>query len=261
MALGRVLEHTVFQLRRVDEHGVIYRPRGRAQLSIAVNQALAERGVRAPWAWSAGRCQEFWATLGHDDRFNAPADYAIKRTEIVDFMHELWTPEVSPGDSVLEVGSNAGANLERLRTLGYRDLRGIEINPTAIAELRRAFPQLAETATIQQGAVEQVLRAIPSGAVDVVFAMAVLHHIHPHSHGVFAEMVRIAHRHVCVIEPEQEVSHYIFARNYRRVFERLGCRQLRAVEISPLSFPGITDVYRGSYDYHGYTARLFSVPT
>jgi hypothetical protein len=71
---------------------------------------------------------------------------------------------------------------------------------------------------------------------------------------VFSEMVRITGRHICVIEPEQVVSHDVFCRDYRQVFESLGCRQVRAVEIGRASFPEVAE------DYHGYTARLFSVP-
>jgi hypothetical protein len=84
--------------------------------------------------------------------------------------------------------------------------------------------------------------------------MGVLHHIHPHSRWIFAEMVRIAAHHVCVIEPELVVSHYIFCRDYGRVFEGLGCQQIRAVEIGRSGFPDVAS------DYHGCTARLFRVP-
>src|SRR4029077_6589651 len=105
-------------------------------------------------------------------------------------------------------GCNAGANLAGLRALGYSNLTGVEINPHAIAEMRRAFPALAQDALIHQGGGEEVLPTLASDSVDVVFAMAVLHHIPPASRWIFAEMVRIARHHVCVLEPEQIVSHY-----------------------------------------------------
>jgi SAM-dependent methyltransferase len=252
--LGYMLERTVFQLRHADPHGEVYHPRGRAKISLAVNRALVERGARAPWMWSAERCQRFWATIERGEDSNAPNGYAGKRTGIVDFLHDFWSPEVSPSDTILEVGCNAGANLARLGKLGYPNLGGIEINPNAIAEMQRAFPELAEQASIRQGRVEEVLPALASSAFDVVFAMAVLHHIHPSSSWVFAEMVRVAGRHICVLEPEQVVSHYVFCRDYRRVFERLGCQQLKAVQIGRSSFPDVAE------DYHGYTVRLFRVP-
>ncbi len=249
-----LLEHTVFQLHRSDEQGASYIPRGRAKLALALNRALIEHGMQAPWMWSAKRCQQYWATRergGVDG--NAPDNYAAKSTEIVDFMHDLWRPDVARTDKVLEIGCNAGANLARLRQLTYAHLSGVEINPHAVAELRMAFPELAD-AVIHEGRIEDVLPNLEADGVDAILAMAVLQFIHPSNNSVFAEMVRVARRHICVIEPEQVVTQYIFCRDYSRVFEALGCQQLWAVEINRLSAPEIAEVY------HGYTARLFRVP-
>ena len=54
------------------------------------------------------------------------------RAEIVDFLNDFRRPEIEPGRSVLEVGCNAGTNLNRLRELGFHDLTGIEINANAL---------------------------------------------------------------------------------------------------------------------------------
>ena len=251
--VSHLLEHTVYQLRQSDGQGGFYNPRGRARLSLALNRALIERGRRAPWMWSAERCQQYWATLGRGVEGSASNGYAAKSTEIVDFMHDLWKPDVAQADKVLEIGCNAGANLARLRQLEYLNLSGVEIDTDSIVELRRVFPELAET-VIHQGRIEDVLPGIEADGVDVVFTMAVLQHIHPSSNWVFAEMVRVARRHICAIELEQVSTYNHFCRDYSRVFEALGCRQLRATEISRSSSPEVAEVY------HGYTARLFSVP-
>lgn len=253
-SVRHLLGHTVFQLGKSDEQGGSYSPHGYAKLSLEFNRALIERGIRAPWMWSAERCQQFWATREPGAGSNTPNSYAAKPTEIVDFMHHLWGSDVDRTDKVLEIGCSAGANLDRLRQLGYSSLSGIEINPHAIAELSRVFPELRESMIVHTGRIEDVLPSIEAGGVDVVFAMAVLHHIHPSSNWVFAEMVRVAAHHVFVIEPEQIISQYIFCRDYSRVFEALGCQQLRAVEINRSSLPEVAEVY------HGYTARLFRVP-
>jgi SAM-dependent methyltransferase len=252
--LGYLLEHTFYQVHPADRHGEPYHPRGRAGLSIALNRALIERGLRAPWMWSPERCREYWANLECGRDVNAPNVYSAKSTEIVDLLHDFWRPDVASTDSILEIGCNAGANLAGLHKLGYSNLSGVEINPHAIAEMRRVFPELVAVA-VRQGRVEEVLPTLAADSVDAVFAMAVLQHIHPSSRWIFAEMVRIAHSHVCVLEPEWVVSHHVFCRDYRRVFEGLGCRQVRAVEIGRSSFPSV------SSDYHGYTARLFRVPS
>jgi SAM-dependent methyltransferase len=251
--IRHLLERTVYQPRQSDGQGGFYKPRGRAKLSLALNRALIERGMRAPWMWSAERCQQYWATLEPDLERSTPNSYAAKPTEIVDFMHGFWRPDVAPTDKVMEIGCNAGANLARLRQLEYSRLSGVEIDTESIAELRRAFPELAET-VIHQGSIEDVLPNVKDDAVDVVFAMAVLQHIHPSSNRVFAELVRVARRHICVMELEQVSTYNHFCRDYSRAFGALGCRQLRAAEISRSSSPQVAEVY------HGYTARLFSVP-
>jgi hypothetical protein len=65
-------------------------------------------------------------------------------------------------------------------------------------------------------------------------------------------MVRIAGHFVCSIEPEQRVSDYVFCRNYRRVFEGLGCWQVRAVELNRSTFPDLSDCW-------GDTVRLLRI--
>jgi SAM-dependent methyltransferase len=247
---SRILERTVV-VERVDDDGEIVRPRGAKRLVTRMSQELVERGVAPPWVMSREECQAFWSS--REDDANAPVTYATKPTGIVDFLHDVWTPEVSPGSSVLEVGCNAGTNLNRLRELGFDRLGGIEINPHALEELRRTYPELAADADLVQGSIEAALGDLPDAAFDVVLSMAVLIHLHPTSVGVFADMARVA-RYVCVVELESAANSYVFPRNYHRVFERLGCTELRHAMITPRGYP---EVSRG---YDGYVARLFRTP-
>jgi SAM-dependent methyltransferase len=232
----------------VDEHGEPVVPRGLKRATSRAGQALVEHGIAPPWTLSREECQEFWAS--RVDGSNAPTTYADKPTGVVDFLNGFWAPEVSPGNSVLELGCNAGTNLNRLRELGFERLTGIEINGHALDELRRVYPALASEATLVEESVESALAGMPDRAVDVVFSMAVLIHLHPTSRGIFADMARVA-RHVCVIELESASNSYVFPRNYRRVFERLGCTELRQATITRHGYPSV------SRDYDGYVARLF----
>lgn len=242
---------SAFYLERVHEDGSIVRPRGVKRPIARLNQALAERGVAPPWALSRERCQAYWEEQANADT-NEPANYFEKDLAIVDFLHGFWNPEVGTGASVLELGPNAGPNLERLRLLGYGRLGGVEINPAAIEAMKRVHPELRAEITI--GPMEEALPEVPTASWDVVFTMGVAMHVHPTSRGVFAQMVRIAGSHVAVVEPETAANSYVFARNYGRVFERLGCRELRSVLITADSAPAV------HHDYHGCTARLFEVP-
>ncbi len=172
----------------------------------------------------------------------------------MDFMHAFWTPDVGPEDSILEVGCNAGANLNRLRELGYSRLSGIEINPTALDVMRSRFPALAASAEIHFGSLEEILPSLPDQSVDVVFSVWVLVHVHPASHALFREMVRVARRLVCTLEGESSTVSYVFARNYRRVFEALGCAQRKSAMATGKAFPELGPEIRGS------VIRLMGVP-
>jgi SAM-dependent methyltransferase len=248
----RVLKSAVI-VERVDEHGDPVEPRGLKWATSRLGQMLAERGRTPPWAMSRQQCQQFWAS--RIDGSNGPPTYVAKPTGVVDFLNAFWTPEVGPGDHVLELGCNAGTNLNRLRELGFERLSGVEINPHALGELRRVYPELAERSELVQGSLESELAAMEDSSVDVAFSMAVLIHLHPSSVRVFDDLVRVSRRYVCVVELERASNSYVFPRDYGRVFSRRGCTQLRSARITRRGYP---DVSRA---YDGYVARLFRTPT
>lgn len=253
-AVGPLVERLFYNDILYDDGGVPARVSPAKRPIIALNQALFERGMTPPWILTANQCADLWASQGADDGGNSPAAYSGKDLDVVGFLNDFWSPEVDRDASVLEVGCNSGPNLEGLRRLGFSDLAGIEINPAALAEMARAFPELTESATIHHGPAEEMLHSLETGSREVVFSMAVLMHIHPASRGVLADMVRVSRGHVCVIEPEDVTCGYVFARNYRRVFERLGCVEIKTAPILRESF---ASAYPG---YVGYRARLFRVP-
>jgi SAM-dependent methyltransferase len=234
----------------VLHHADHFPPRGPKRAIVRVNQALFEHGIRPPWVWDREQCRSYWSTRTNDGDPNSPLAYASKPQAIVEFLHEFWQPYVRPEMRLLEVGCNAGANLHGLRARGYRSLSAIEINPAAIVELRTSFPEL-EDVDITQATLEDALPSMPR--IDVVFSMAVLLHVHPSSSQVFREIARIG-RYICVIEAEPLTVGWAFARNYRRVFERLGCAQIRSARLTEDAMPGLGSAY------YGYTARLFRGP-
>ncbi len=252
-ALKQRVYESAIVVERVDEAGEVVRPQGVKRATLRLGQALVERGITPPWALSREQCQELWAGQGGDSS-NAPSAYAEKDTAIVDFMNDFWAPEVAPPASVLEIGPNAGTNLNRLRELGFDRLAGVEINPGAVSEMERAYPELARRAEIRTGAMEEVLAAMEPRSADVVFSMGVLMHVHPTSTSVFRDMVRIARGFVCVIEVERASNSYVFPRDYGRVFARLRCEEIRRTEITRTTNPHVDAAYDGS------AARLFRVP-
>lgn len=173
---------------------------------------------------SRARLHAYWRTP--DDGVNQPEDYLTgrckQRTEtLVSIVERLPISQSAP---ILEVGCNAGRNLEALRLAGYEKLWGIEISEGAIELMRKQYPEL-DYAKIRIAPVENVIEDGVSDCFDLVFTMAVLQHIHPSSEWVFAEMARIT-RYIITIEDEYTRSWRHKPRNYGRVFEKLGMEQI-----------------------------------
>jgi SAM-dependent methyltransferase len=247
----RLIARPVFQVSR-DFYD---KPTPRKKFALKLNQYLNEKGMQTPLIFTKAECLAFWQSLGNDSASsgNRPEAYAVKDTAIVDFLDAFWSPDVEKSHSILELGCNCGANLYRLHQLGYTKLNGIEINPAAVEQMHRSFPGFEKLAAVTLGSLDAVLGRMPDKSMDTLFTMGVAMHIHPKDNFVFSEMARVAKRHICTLEPEPENSNYVFSRNYARVFERLGCREIRAIRLTAAQQGGLKD-------YVGCTARLFRVP-
>jgi len=141
---------------------------------------------------------------------------------------DLFRRHVSPESTVLEIGCNAGRNLDYLdRTAGYHRLTAIEISEDAVRVLRASYPNLAGV-PIHVAPVEDCIRGFPDRAFDAVFTMAVLVHLHEESAWVFGEIARVTGRTLVTIEDEHHWSWRHFARKYHRIFTPLGFRQVEA---------------------------------
>ena len=188
--------------------------------------------VQAPPPRSTVRSrEELHAHWRDPDGLNRPADY-LEPTARSQFLLGFVEPYLTPGARILEIGCNVGRNLAHLFEAGHRDLTGIEINTAALALLRESFPELGQTATLIGAPVEDVIRDLPDASFDMVFAMAVLEHIHPDSEWIFGEMVRISRSVVVTIEDEHGTSRHHVPRDYRAVFEGHGMRQLAEQDVS-----------------------------
>src|SRR5262245_4892032 len=186
---------------------------------------------RAPPKLSKREAQSYW--IAPPDEKNLPDRYAhvdIERSSaLLGHVERL----VERDAAILEVGCNAGRNLNHLYRHGFANLSAIEISPAAIAFFREAFPDTAKAVDIRVGSLEDLLSSYPDKRFDLLFSMAVMMHIHPDSDFVFPQMVRSS-RMILTIENEHEsTSARTFKRDYRMVFENLGARQI--LEESPVS--------------------------
>jgi SAM-dependent methyltransferase len=240
----------------VQPDGSVVQPGPVRSLVVRMNQALTEQGVAPPWVNSRDAIHGFWSNDVNvePEAGNKPADYSAKPSGAPAFMDAFWKPFVSTDDEILELGCNAGPNLRGLYDLGYRRLVGMDINPVALGMLRERSPDLAEAARLEQGSFEELLAKEPDDAVDVIFSTTVLHHVHPSSVDLFREIARVARRYIFVLEHETALNSYHFPRNYRRIFERYGARQVGSALITPEVFPDV------NAHYAGCTARLLRLP-
>ena len=243
----------LFYQPRVDKYG---NPLPLRKLFGRINQFLMENGYSPPWILTKQECYEFWSSTTDEEKFGGTRIGVIttKPPGIVQFLNEFLKPQVRIDFSILELGGGCGVNLNSLHNMGYSDLRGIEINTSAVEMMKTAFPELTSTAKIRVGSLEDTLPTMEPNSVDVIFTMAVAYHIHPTSNFIFREMMRIARKYICTIELESANCDYVFARNYGRVFQRLGCLQIKSIMITEETFPEV------SRNYDGFIGRLFSIP-
>lgn len=125
--------------------------------------------------------------------------------------------------SIMELGSGTGRNLAGLREVGFTNLRGVEINPDAIALGRKTFP-LLEGIDIQCAALEDVVNDLP--VVDCIYTVGLFMHLPPTSNWVFEVVSRKARK--LIMTSENEDHGYVIAwqRFYGKIFQGFGWTQV-----------------------------------
>ena len=182
-------------------------------------------------------CHSFWRNPPEN---NLPAKYAGRKSSPV--VVEFAERHIQKGGFILELGCNAGVSLAALWDTGYRNLMGVEINPEAIMLAGRRRPDIE--VAMYAGSIEGFFSDNHVPVYDLIFAKAVLCHLHPDSEWVFECIAASAH-HVLTIEDEVSYkSGRHFPRNYRKVFEGLGMKQIDRLDEVP-------------HMNQAYTARMF----
>ena len=184
---------------------------------------------------SVDEIHSYWKAPDEQNR----TEWYLEGRERSEYLAKLLSRHLRPDAAILEIGCNVGRNLHYLLEAGFTNLTGIEINSEAIALLRKAFPDVAQRATLLVGPVERILPTL--GNFDCVYTMAVLMHIHPKSETiVFEEMAKRA-KLLVTIEEEVTRSWRCFPRNYQRVFEQYGLSQIEEPDCRGV---GLTEEYR-----------------
>lgn len=200
------------------------RNRGRVQ---------AEEAVVAVEHWSPERRYEHWL------RRPWAEEYLTYNAEKSGALERLLPPGLSKDASILEVGCNCGRNLSFLEDLGYTDLTGVDLNPSALAYVSEE----THASTFEANLETREGWAIIPGRFDLVFTMAVLIHLFPD--WVLDEVAAKASRWLVTIEDEKYNAWRQVARDYEKEFTARGFRVLR------------TETYGVSPFGPGYVGRLY----
>lgn len=106
-------------------------------------------------------------------------------------MNEEFLGSLDRSISILEVGANVGVQLEYLQQMGFKNVRGIDVNEQAIEEAKRIRPAIM----IEKAS--GFALPFPDASFDLVFTSGVLIHISPKDIGVLlGEIHRVSKRYI-----------------------------------------------------------------
>lgn len=191
---------------------------------------------------SLEEAHKYW--MHPDDGANNPLEYLVdserlraRNTSLL----SIFEKHVDPSDSILEIGCNAGRNLHALWNAGYQNLSAIEISANAIDTMSRFLPEVHKNTKITIGAIEDIIKVIPSTRHDVIFTMAVLVHLPYESDWIFKEIARRAKKKIIIFECEAQSEHSPrhFPRKYKRLFQL--CKRPQIEQVWPV--PGLPKSY------------------
>lgn len=160
---------------------------------------------------------------------NAPENYLSRIGWSVLAAEWLESTGIERHAPIIELGSNVGRNLAYFHRRGFVRLTGIELNPTAVSLMGACFPETAALTKTHVGAIEDVLPECPDDAFEACVTMGTFMCVHPSSEAVFGHVSRVTRRYLLTIEDETNDGPRYCPRNYARVFDRLGWRELRSL--------------------------------
>lgn len=170
-----------------------------------------------PWFWPQIAEARLWVNTDKDSKF-PPGAYV--RDEPRPLLTHLMSV-TPPSWSVLDLGCNAGSDLNILYRNGYRNLLGVDAGIGALQTFSDLYPQVFAECDIEHDTFQRYLSRRPSASIDVIHSHgATLELVHP-SFPIVAEICRVARKsiHVCILE-----EGHSYPRLWVRQFERSGFR-------------------------------------
>ena len=148
-----------------------------------------------------------------------------KIEDSVPMMFADLLPVLPRSAEIMEIGCNAGRILDYLMQQGYTHLSGIEINENTVhIIMKEVFPDLYAQGQFFVGNAAEVIKTLPDKSYDLVYVHSVLIHIPPEHRSLFKDMYRISRKYIVVLS--QNIVAYDYAYDIRKIFERLGCKEI-----------------------------------
>ena len=173
-------------------------------------------GASPPWKRNE---REYWRSRDMGER-HGPENYLQEDNSTYVMFEGGLLKALGENASFLEIGCNAGRNLNYLLKHGYADLAGIEINDASVnIVLKEHFPDLYEKGTFFTGNALDEIKKIPDKRYDVVFSIGVFEHIPYEDKALFNEIARVSKQYIGIIT---SVRSRLFHYNYEKIFRNLG---------------------------------------
>lgn len=191
-------------------------------IKFKISRYCVMHGVRPPFPSSRGCDLNYWGSRTLETN-HSPKQYLLKDISTERCLDKIISVS-DKNTSFVEIGCNAGRNLNYLYENGFRNLAGIEINKIAIEEtLRNYFPDLYKTGKFYIGNAADEIKKIPDNSFDVVFSIAVLIHINPEYMYLFEEMARISKRYISILTSE---NGYPFPYDFKKIFTKNNFKEI-----------------------------------
>ena len=171
--------------------------------------------------------QEYWSNPR--DKPNKPEAYAKRElNNRSHFLFKILEKYAHRKNHILELGCNVGRNLNYLHEKGFLNLHGIELNAHAVELMKKTYPKMYENSNISVNSIEGTVPFLKDNSFKIVISFAVLMHLPFESDFVMKEIARITENYLITVEDERQLilGDRHFPRDYKRVFEYLGMREV-----------------------------------
>lgn len=215
---------------------------------------LSTHGFSPLLAPSATSTKERWQRQGTDDLLTTPKTYIKEDNSIIELFKEVL-PYLNKNSPILEIGCNVGRSLNYLYKLGYKNLTGIEIGPSAVELMKATFPDMYSNSNILIGDAPGLIKGLNTDEFDLVFCHSVLVNIHPKYNYIFEEMARISKKFILILE--NEGSYTAYPRDFKKMFEKQRYKMVVSKVFSG-ACSSLTVPFEEKHIYENNTIRLFA---